>query len=161
LKSQRQFLLILTAIYHLLSKLILAIFLLALLSLRNLLIILSTLLLFSQDLFLVPKEITLYMTRKGHFLKGATSPFVIYSDHRNLPFQKKPEKMTQKLVRWPLFFSEFNFKILYRSGASNGKPDALSRRPDYMISDVPFSILRPENFCTLSLVRFLLSMTKY
>jgi len=89
-----------------------------------------------------------------HFLKGASEPFVIYSDHRNLLFQKKPEKMTQRLVRWSLFLSEFNFKILYRSGSSNGKPDALSRRPDYIpcsntSDNSQFSVLRPENFCTL------------
>jgi len=33
------------------------------------------------------------------------------------------------------------------------KPDALSRRPDYVNfandSDVPFTVLRPENFCAL------------
>jgi len=72
-----------------------------------------------------------------HFLKGSSSPFTIYSDHRNLLFQKKPEKMTQRLVRWSLFLSEFNFKILYRSGSSNGKPDALSRRSDYADSSSP------------------------
>ena len=87
-----------------------------------------------------------------HFLKGATHPFIIYSDHRNLLYQKKPEKMTQRLVRWSLFLSELNFKIEYRSGSSNGKPDALSRRPDYALnyefstSDIPFTVLRPENF---------------
>jgi len=87
-----------------------------------------------------------------HLLKGTDIPFTIFSDHRNLLYQKKPEKMTQRLVRWSLFLSEFNFKIVYRSGSSNGKPDALSRRPDYLPSpdypgaDVPFSVLRPENF---------------
>jgi len=86
-----------------------------------------------------------------HLLKGTTTPFTIFSDHRNLLFQKKPEKMTQRLVRWSLFLSEFNFKIVYRSGSVNGKPDALSRRPDYASSDlnlnvVPFSVLRPDNF---------------
>jgi len=89
-----------------------------------------------------------------HFLKGTSTPFTIYSDHRNLLFQKKPQKMTQRLIRWSLFLSEFNFKILYRSGSSNGKPDALSRRPDYADPDdssldLPFSVLRPENFCAL------------
>jgi len=60
--------------------------------------------------------------------------------------------MTQKLVRWSLFLSEFNFKIVYRSGSSNGKADSLSRRSDYASScddndlDTPFSVLRPENF---------------
>ena len=62
--------------------------------------------------------------------------------------------MTQRLVRWALFLSEFNFKILYRSGSSNGKPDALSRRPDYIdtsedVDEIPFSVLRPENFCAI------------
>jgi len=47
--------------------------------------------------------------------------------------------MTQRLVRWSLFLSEFNFKILYRSGNSNGKPDALSRRPDYAVNADPSS----------------------
>jgi len=49
-----------------------------------------------------------------HLLKGTSEPYTIYSDHRNLLFQKKPEKMTQRLVRWSLFLSEFNFIIKYR-----------------------------------------------
>ena len=42
----------------------------------------------------------------------------------------KLEKMIQRLVRWSLFLSNFDFKTEYRSCSSNGKPDALSRRPD-------------------------------
>jgi len=91
-----------------------------------------------------------------HLLKGTDTPFTIFSDHRNLLYQKKPEKMTQRLVRWSLFLSEFNFKIVYRAGSNNGKPDALSRRPDYALnadnssSDVPFTVLRPENFSAVA-----------
>ncbi len=90
-----------------------------------------------------------------HLLKGTSTPFTIFSDHRNLLYQKKPEKMSQRLVRWSLFLSEFNFKITYRSGSDNGKPDALSRRPDYasneeeLSSDIPFNVLKPENFCAM------------
>jgi len=65
--------------------------------------------------------------------------------------------MTQRLVRWALFLSEFNFKIVYRAGSANGKPDALSRRPDYASEndnlsscEVPFTVLRPENFCAIT-----------
>ena len=93
-----------------------------------------------------------------HLLKGTDTPFTIFSDHRNLLYQKKPEKMTQRLVRWSLFLSEFNFKIVYRAGSNNGKPDALSRRPDYASnnddpsSDVPFTVLRPENFCAVATI---------
>jgi len=92
-----------------------------------------------------------------HLLKGTSTPFTIFSDHRNLLYQKKPEKMTQRLVRWALFLSEFNFKIVYRAGSANGKPDAHSRRPDYASEndnlsscDVPFTVLRPENFCAIT-----------
>jgi len=61
--------------------------------------------------------------------------------------------MSQRIVRWAHFLSEFNFKITNRAGSANGKPDALSRRPDYAIneeelsSDIPFNVLKPENFC--------------
>ena len=34
-----------------------------------------------------------------HLLKGTDIPFTIFSDHRNLLYQKKPEKMSQRLVR--------------------------------------------------------------
>ena len=87
-----------------------------------------------------------------HLLQGTDIPFTIFSHHRNLLYQKKPEKMSQRLVRWLIFLSEFNFKIIYRSGSSNGKPDSLSRRPDYIpssddfSSETPFFVLRPENF---------------
>ena len=90
-----------------------------------------------------------------HLLKGTSKPFTIFSDHRNLLYQKKPEKMSQRLVRWALFLSEFNFKITYRAGSANGKADALSRRPDYaankeeLDNDIPFTVLHPENFSTM------------
>jgi len=85
-----------------------------------------------------------------HLLKGTSIPFKIFSDHKNLLYQKKPEKMTQRLVRWSLFLSEFNFTISYRAGSLNGKSDALSRRSDYNSSsdsDKSFSVFKPENFC--------------
>ena len=96
-----------------------------------------------------------------HLLKGSDIPFIIFSDHRNLLFQKKPEKMTQRLVRWSLFLSEFNFKILYRSGSSNGKPDALSRRPDYvnlMIQIFPLPSFVQKIFVLLFVQSRLLTM---
>ena len=60
--------------------------------------------------------------------------------------------MSQRLGHWALFSSEFNFKITYREGSANSKPDTLSRRPNYasneeLSSDIPFNVLKPENFC--------------
>jgi len=69
--------------------------------------------------------------------------------------------MSQRLVRWALFLSEFNFKIAYRAGSANGKPDALSRRPDYasneeeLSSDIPFNVLKPDNFCAAASITYL------
>jgi len=91
-----------------------------------------------------------------HLLKGSDTPFTIFSDHRNLLYQKKPEKIIQRLVRWSLFLSEFNFKIVYRADSNNRKPDALFRRFDNAsnnddpYSDVPFTVLRPENFSAVA-----------
>ena len=37
--------------------------------------------------------------------------------------------------RWHLFFQAYNFELIYRHGAKNGKPDSLSKRPDYLEKD--------------------------
>ena len=66
--------------------------------------------------------------------------------------------MSQSLVRWALFLSEFNFEITECAGSANGKPNSLSRRPNYasceeeLSSDIPFNVLRPESFCAISSV---------
>ena len=51
--------------------------------------------------------------------------------------------------------ASFNFKIIYRPGSRSGKPDALSRRPEYRPEEeaehTEQSILKPEHF-SISLV---------
>ena len=64
-------------------------------------------------------------------LQGAKFPFIIFSDHKNLQFAKKPEVLSDRQIRWLEFLSKFEFTIQYRPGNKNGKADALSRRPDY------------------------------
>ena len=65
--------------------------------------------------------------------------------------------MTQCLVRWALFLSEFNFKIIYRVGSANGKPDA-SKNDNLSSCDVSFTVLRPENFCFCAITSFVSSL---
>ena len=101
-----------------------------------------------------------------HLLKGTSIPFTNFSDHHNLLYQKKPEKMTQRLVRWVLFLSNFNFIIVYHFGSTNGKANTLYLRPDYTLSnndssfsDTSFTVLRSENLCAItSLVTFLICL---
>lgn len=89
-----------------------------------------------------------------HLLKGIFIPFTIFFDHRNLLYQKKLVKMSQRLVRWARLLSEFNFKITYIMLVP------LMVNPMYFLVkqtilfseeelsfDIPFSVFRTENFC--------------
>ena len=58
----------------------------------------------------------------------AVKDFTIRSDHRNLTFFKKKQRMSERHVRWSQFLSIFHFIIVHQSGHLNGAADALSRR---------------------------------
>ena len=66
-----------------------------------------------------------------HHLEGAKYPVQVITDHKNLFYLKKPQSLNQRQIRWSLFLSKFDFRISYRPGSKNCKPDSLSRRPDY------------------------------
>jgi len=57
---------------------------------------------------------------------------------------------TQWQIRWALKLTNYNFKIVYRLGSRGGKPDALSRRPEYRPDEgarhSEQSILKSEHF---------------
>ena len=48
------------------------------------------------------------------------------------------------------FFQEYNFIIKYRQGNKNGKPDSLSRRPDYIKNNTEE---KPENILDIKNVK--------
>lgn len=68
-------------------------------------------------------------------LGSAERPVVIYSDHKNLEYFTTTKKLNRRQVRWSEFLSEFDFRIAYRPGRLNGKPDALTRIADDRPSD--------------------------
>uniref|UniRef100_A0A8K9UM86 Gypsy retrotransposon integrase-like protein 1 n=1 Tax=Oncorhynchus mykiss TaxID=8022 RepID=A0A8K9UM86_ONCMY len=61
------------------------------------------------------------------WLEGATVPFVVWTDHRNLEYIRSAKRLNERQARWALFFARFEFVISYRPGSKNTKPDALSR----------------------------------
>ena len=71
-----------------------------------------------------------------HYLEGARHQFIIYTDHKNLTFPRKPELLSQRQIRWYEFLSRFDFKLIYRAGKKSGKPDILSRRSDHLFASV-------------------------
>jgi len=65
------------------------------------------------------------------YLQGSEHQFTIFCDHSNLEYFRSSKELTSRQVRWSLLIEEFHFKISYRPGKINVKPDLLSRRADY------------------------------
>ena len=55
----------------------------------------------------------------------------VYTDHQNLQSFLTKKVWNQRQIRWAQELTNYNFKIVYRQGSRGGKPDALSRRPEY------------------------------
>ena len=68
-----------------------------------------------------------------HFLEGATEKFEIWTDHKNLEYFMKVQKLNKKQARQALYLSRFSFMLKYVLGSKIGKADSLSRRPDQEI----------------------------
>ncbi|KAL0163661.1 hypothetical protein M9458_039414, partial [Cirrhinus mrigala] len=78
-----------------------------------------------------------------HWLEGATVPFVILTDHKNLEYLRTARRLNARQARWSLFFSRFHFQVTYRPGSRNGKADGLSRQYDHSQLDTPPSSIIP------------------
>lgn len=66
-------------------------------------------------------------------LEGSREPFDIITDHKNLQTFATTKQLSPRHMRWSEFLARFNFRITYRPGTLNTRPDALSRKPE----DVP------------------------
>jgi len=65
-----------------------------------------------------------------HLLEGAQSKFEICTDHKNLEYFMKVQKLNWRQAQWALYLSRFNFILKHVPGMRMGKADGLSRRPD-------------------------------
>jgi len=65
------------------------------------------------------------------YCEGATHQVQVYSDHQNLEYFTTTKVLNRRQARWAQELASINFRIYYRPGTQNGKPDALSRRPEY------------------------------
>ena len=68
-----------------------------------------------------------------HFLEGTTIKFEIWTDHKNLEYFMKAQKLNRRQARWTLYLSRFDFILKHIPGSRMGKTDSLSRRPDQEI----------------------------
>jgi len=85
-----------------------------------------------------------------HDLLEADEPVTVYTDHQNLQYLLRTTFWNPRQIRWAQWLANFNFKILCHPGSRGGKPDALSRRPEYRLEEAAThreqTILKPEHF---------------
>ena len=66
-----------------------------------------------------------------HLLQDTLHTVTIYTDHKNLEYFTTSKLLNRRQARWAELLPDYDFKIIYRPGSLGGKPDALTRRPDY------------------------------
>ena len=89
-----------------------------------------------------------------HFLEDAQHSFEIWTDHKNLQYFMKAQKLNRRQARWSLLLSRFDFVMHHRPGISMGKSDALSRRQDHgdgSQDNYNITLLKPEFFAIKAL----------
>jgi len=74
-----------------------------------------------------------YLEAWRHFLEGMTIKFEIWTDHKNLEYFMKVQKLNRRQARWALYLSRFDFVLKHIPGAKMEKADSLSRRLDWEI----------------------------
>ena len=65
------------------------------------------------------------------YCEGATHQVQVFSDHQNLEYFTTNKVLNRRQARWAQELAGIDFRIYYRPGSQNGKPDALSRRSEY------------------------------
>jgi len=68
-----------------------------------------------------------------HFLEGSRSKFEVWTNHKNLEYFMRNQKLNHRQARWALYLSRFDFTLKHISGSKMGKADGLSRRPDWEV----------------------------
>ena len=66
-------------------------------------------------------------------MEDAYFKFKIWTDHKNLEYFMKAQKLNHRQARWALYLSRFDFTLKHVPGTKMRKMDRLSRRPDWKI----------------------------
>jgi len=86
------------------------------------------------------------------YCEGATHQVQDYSGHQNLEYFTTMKVLNRRQARWAQELAGIDFRIYYRPGTQNGKPDALSRHSEYRpekggVENQPItSVLRKNHF---------------
>jgi hypothetical protein len=65
--------------------------------------------------------------------EGDEYPLQLITDHKNLEYFMTKNLLNWRQARWSEFLTRFDYEIVYGPGQSNGKVDALTRRPEDLL----------------------------
>jgi len=68
-----------------------------------------------------------------HLLKRAKFKFDVWTNHKDLKYFIKVQKLNCRQARWALYLSRFDFILRHVLGTKMGKADELSRRLDWKV----------------------------
>ena len=68
-----------------------------------------------------------------YLLEGICFKFEIWTDHKNLEYFMKAQKLNRRQAQWALYLSRFDFILKHVPGTKMGKADGLSRRSDWKV----------------------------
>jgi RNase H-like domain found in reverse transcriptase/Integrase zinc binding domain len=66
-----------------------------------------------------------------HYIQGSGHTTLVHTDHQNLTYFQKAQKLSDWQARWSLFISEFDIKLQHLPENKMVLSDTLSRRPDH------------------------------
>ncbi|SJL15199.1 uncharacterized protein ARMOST_18685 [Armillaria ostoyae] len=93
--------------------------------------------------------IMLALAEWRHYLMGALEDIEIWTDHQNLQYFRKPQKLNRRQARWVTELAEYHFILKHKPGTANVKADLLSRRSDHDQGEDDngdITVLSPEHF---------------
>ena len=66
-------------------------------------------------------------------MEGAHFKFKIWTDHKNLEYFMKAQKLNRRQAQWALYLSRFDFTLKHVPETKMGKADGLSRQSDWKV----------------------------
>ena len=68
------------------------------------------------------------------YIRGSPRPIQVFTNHKNLFTFMRAKELSELQGRWQEFLSQCNIKIIYQPGKEGRKPDALTRRPEDILT---------------------------
>lgn len=90
-----------------------------------------------------------------HLLLGADYTTEIWTDHQNLAYFRKPQKINRHQARWVAELADYHFSLHHCPGHTNLHADLLSRCPDHERGEEDNQdvvLLKPEHFRRLVII---------